>query len=341
MSAAQSAILCIDDEPIVTQALRSLLEQNLHEIDVVEVAEMGKEALEVIDELVADGIELKVVVADYIMPQMRGDELLVRIHQQLPEVKTIMLTGQSDVSGVKRAINEAALYHFIEKPWHNEDLLLTLRGALAAYDQERELERQSVQLREFNEELRALNQALERKVEERTRELEEKNRELERLAVTDWLTGLYNRVKLDAELSVEVARAERYGTSFSIILLDIDHFKRINDCHGHQMGDLVLTQLADILRKSSRASDKVGRWGGEEFLLICPHTELEGARSLAEHQRALIERHPFETLSECTASYGVAQYRSGETAMTLLARVDAALYRAKASGRNRVEAAVS
>jgi len=327
----QSAILCVDDEPMVINALRTLLEQHLKEVQVIEVAELASEALEVVDELLSDGIELKVVVADYIMPQMRGDELLVRIHRRLPRTKKILLTGQSDIGGVKRAINEADLYRFIEKPWQNEDVLLTLRGALTAYDQERELERQ-------NEQLRRLNEELELKVAERTQQLAEKNRELECLSVTDRLTGLYNRLKLDEELDQELSRANRYGTPFSVVLLDIDRFKRVNDNHGHLMGDRVLVELADILRRTVRDTDRAGRWGGEEFLIICPETRLDGATLLAEKQRVAIADHRFPVIDCCGASFGVSAYHEGDSIESLLARADAALYRAKEGGRNRVEA---
>lgn len=335
----QAAILCIDDEPMVAQALRGLLEQHPNDFDLIEFAESGDEALEVIDELIAEGVEIKVVIADYIMPNMRGDELLTHIHQRSPRTKKIMLTGQSDIGGVKRAINEAELYRFIEKPWHNEDLLLTLRSALQEYNHETELERQNTLLRELNEQLRRLNEELETKVAARTRELEEKNQALARLAVTDGLTGLFNRVKLDTELEQEFARTRRYATPFSVLLLDVDHFKRINDTHGHQAGDRVLIALAAILRQCARATDKVGRWGGEEFLLICPQTELAGARRLAEHQRTTIAAHAFPGIGHCGASFGVTQYQDGDTVSTLIARADAALYRAKAGGRNRVEVA--
>lgn len=333
----QAAILCIDDEPMVTRALRTLLEQNVDEFDVIEIAETGEEALEVIDDLLADGIEVKVVIADYIMPRMRGDELLASIHERSPRTKKIMLTGQSDISGVKRAINDADLYRFIEKPWHNDDLLLTLRSALLEYNQGSELAQQNARLRQLNEELRTLNEALEAKVAERTQELEAKNRELARLAVTDGLTGLINRIKLDAELAAELLRVERYNTPLSVVLLDIDHFKHINDTHGHQAGDRVLVTLAEILLNSVRETDKLGRWGGEEFLLICPDTDLAAAQLLAERQRAAIETHEFSGISTCSASFGVAQYRHGDTATTLLGRADAALYRAKEGGRNRIE----
>lgn len=326
----QGAILCVDDEPMVISALRTLLEQHLKEVQVIEVAELAAEALEVVDELLSDGIELKVVVADFIMPQMRGDELLVRIHRRLPRIKKILLTGQSDIGGVKRAINEADLYRFIEKPWQNEDLLLTLRGALTAYDQECELER-------HNEQLRRLNEELELKVAARTRELAEKNRELERLSITDRLTGLYNRLKLDEGLERELSRAARYGTPFSVVLLDIDHFKRVNDTHGHQMGDRVLVEFANILRRTIRHTDWAGRWGGEEFLVICPETALAGAGRLAEKQRGEIATHGFPVIDGCSASYGLAEYRAGDGIESLVARADAALYRAKEGGRNRIE----
>ena len=334
-----SAVLCVDDEPMVTRALRSLLDHHLPEIDVIEVAESGEEALEVADELVSDGLELKAVIADYIMPQLRGDELLVRLHQRVPQTKKIMLTGHSDIGGVKRAINEAQLYRFIEKPWQNDDLVLTLRGALQAYDQERELDRQNAELRQLNADLRALNEALEIKVAERTQALEQKNLELERLAVTDRLTGLSNRLQLDRVLARELSRSARYGTAFSVVMLDIDHFKRINDTHGHPTGDQVLREIAEILHATVRQSDRLGRWGGEEFLLICPETDLAGARRLAENQRAAIQTHPFPTVGHCTASFGVSQVRTEDTAASLVARADAALYQAKTAGRNRVEVA--
>ncbi len=326
----QSAILCVDDETMVTGALHTLLEQHLKEVEIIEVAQSADEALEVIGELQEDAIDLKVVVADYIMPHVRGDELLVRIHRLLPRTKTILLTGQSDIGGVKRAINEADLYRFLEKPWHNEDLLLTLRGALTAYDQESELEHQ-------NEMLRRMNDELEAKVRERTRELEEKNQELERLSITDRLTGLYNRLKLDEHFERELDRAKRYKTRFSIVLLDIDRFKRINDRYGHQAGDRALVDLANILRHTIRVNDSAGRWGGEEFLLICPETDRAGAHSLAEHQRATIAAHDFALGDCCTASFGLAEYQEGDDRESLLARADAALYRAKEGGRNRIE----
>ena len=164
-----------------------------------------------------------------------------------------------------------------------------------------------------------------------------KSRELELLSVTDRLTGLGNRNKLDERLAEELARSRRHGTAFALIMLDIDHFKAVNDTHGHQAGDEVLAGTAALLRQHSRTSDVVGRWGGEEFLLLCPETDEGGAMFLAEQLRACIEAARFPEVGRITASFGVAAFRPADDGEALLRRADEALYRAKEKGRNRVE----
>jgi len=161
------------------------------------------------------------------------------------------------------------------------------------------------------------------------------NRQLERLAVTDQLTGLANRLRLDQALEDERLRTERYGGSFCVVLLDIDHFKLVNDRFGHQMGDQVLTGFARMLEAHTREVDVVGRWGGEEFLVIC-RDGLEAAQLLAEKLRRAIESHVFALVGRKSASFGVALFRRGETVAEAIARADAALYQAKQGGRNRV-----
>ncbi|MGA1695654.1 MAG: GGDEF domain-containing protein, partial [Arenicellales bacterium] len=160
--------------------------------------------------------------------------------------------------------------------------------------------------------------------------------EAETRAATDVLTGLYNRRRLDQELEKAVERRDRYELDFSIMLLDMDHFKSVNDTYGHLVGDDVLITLADLLRQKARKVDTLGRWGGEEFLIICPGVDLDGARTLAERIRSAVETHPFETVGFKTISVGVASCTRDETITDLLARADAALYEAKESGRNRV-----
>lgn len=161
--------------------------------------------------------------------------------------------------------------------------------------------------------------------------------EQEKLAITDPLTALYNRLKTDAELELERKRASRSGESFGLMLLDIDFFKRINDTYGHPLGDRVLIDIAKILKNSVRETDIVGRWGGEEFLVICPQSAIEGLEVLAEKIRRRIESHDFPDSSKVTISIGISCYQPEETISTLLSRTDAALYLAKESGRNQVQ----
>jgi diguanylate cyclase (GGDEF)-like protein len=325
-------ILCVDDDSTVLNALRSVFASHFGSELVVEFAESGDEALEIAAELRAQGKELGLVISDFMMPGMKGDEFLVRLHDESPNTVKILLTGQSDLTGVKRAINHANLYRFLEKPFLNEDIVLTVRGAVRAYCQDRDLIRQ-------NEELRRLNAELESIVAERTRELLEKNRELEVLSVTDRLTGLFNRRKLDEVLDEELIRCRRYGVEFAVILMDIDHFKLVNDTHGHHAGDVVLQAMAQIAREQTRDADALARYGGEEFVIVCRHSGLDGAIANAERVRAAIAAHVFPDVGPLTASFGVAACCEGDSAASLVERADAALYRAKAAGRNRVEAA--
>jgi diguanylate cyclase (GGDEF)-like protein len=168
-------------------------------------------------------------------------------------------------------------------------------------------------------------------------ELDDKNQALEILSVTDRLTGLANRRKIESVLQSELLRARRYGKDFSVILLDIDRFKNINDTYGHTTGDEVLKQTAGLLGSNARETDLVGRWGGEEFLVVCPETSLSVVAALAERYRIEFERFPFIQAGRVTCSFGVTACQPGDTLQSLIQRADAALYRAKEGGRNRVE----
>jgi len=187
--------------------------------------------------------------------------------------------------------------------------------------------------------MRSTNEAL-AQVRAAQQELLEKNRQLEILSITDQLTGLYNRHKLDQVLNAEFARCLRYDSQFSLVLLDIDHFKAVNDEFGHPVGDLVLCEIAGQLQENKRETDTLGRWGGEEFLLICPDTSLDGARQFAEKLRQAIEANCHQCAGKITASFGVATFRSGEMLKDLISRTDQALYCSKHKGRNRVECLV-
>lgn len=156
------------------------------------------------------------------------------------------------------------------------------------------------------------------------------------LSQTDILTGLYNRTKIDQTLNDEMQRAKRLEHSFSILLFDIDYFKKVNDNFGHQMGDKVLLALSNVAKESIRTYDVIGRWGGEEFLVLCPECAYEEAMVVAERLRESIQNAFFPTSVQHTISVGVATMRENDTPHTLVARADDALYHAKEMGRNRV-----
>ncbi|MCP5048434.1 MAG: sensor domain-containing diguanylate cyclase [bacterium] len=165
------------------------------------------------------------------------------------------------------------------------------------------------------------------------KEMEEK---LKLLSVTDPLTQIYNRVKFHDALNHEVKRLRRYQTELSVIMFDIDHFKSINDTYGHDVGDDVLVGLVNLVKKCIRDTDTFSRWGGEEFMLLLPYTDLENAGKLAGRIRFKIEDHTFETVGTVTCSFGVSQFIADDTVETLTKRLDNALYESKRTGRNRV-----
>ena len=164
------------------------------------------------------------------------------------------------------------------------------------------------------------------------------NNRLQYLSITDKLTGLNNRTKLDQKLEKAFHLGLRYQHKFSIILIDIDHFKKVNDQYGHLIGDYALKTLAQMLSENIRAVDTLGRWGGEEFLIICPEQTIEGVWLMAEKLRKLIDQYPFENFPHLSCSFGLAAYAQDQSIEKLLKRADKALYCAKNQGRNQVSA---
>ena len=159
---------------------------------------------------------------------------------------------------------------------------------------------------------------------------------IEELSVTDALTKLYNRMKLDQTIVISVEKYKRHQIQFSIVLIDIDDFKSVNDIYGHDIGDYVLQTFASILTKQTRITDTVGRWGGEEFLIVCDNTDSKGAALIAEKLRKEIESTLLDKVQRKTICLGVAQFTDKDTINTLFKKADDALYKAKNSGKNRV-----
>ncbi|MCP4335871.1 MAG: GGDEF domain-containing protein [Gammaproteobacteria bacterium] len=196
--------------------------------------------------------------------------------------------------------------------------------------------------RKLSSQLQDMNSYLEQKIYERTeslldtqKELLEDNSELTRMALTDNLTGLSNRTHMNQILHKEFSRFKRHGQCFGIIMLDIDHFKSINDKYGHDAGDTVLKKLASIFEGAIRSSDFIARWGGEEFLICCTTIEEEDLLPIAETIRQLVANTDFAHKDQITASLGCAAIVKGETIGDLIKRADVALYEAKNNGRNQ------
>ena len=210
--------------------------------------------------------------------------------------------------------------------------------------------------RKLSGQLQDMNSFLEQKIQERTeslledrdtlledrdtlleakKELLEDNSELTRMALTDNLTGLSNRTNMNQILRREFSRFERHDQRFGIIMLDIDHFKNINDSFGHDTGDIVLKKLALIFDSAIRTSDFIARWGGEEFLICCTTIEEEDLLPIAETIRQLVASTDFEYVGQITTSLGCAAIVKGESIGELIKRADIALYEAKNNGRNQ------
>ena len=183
-----------------------------------------------------------------------------------------------------------------------------------------------------------LNQAY-RELARSKQAVEAREAEILRLSLTDALTGVGNRRMLDEVLAREVERSRRHGDPLSLTILDIDHFKRVNDTWGHDAGDRVLKETGAVLQQAMRLSDIATRMGGEEFVLLLPNTGLDEALVCAERLRCAMAAHDFGLSAAVTASFGVATLSADEAGPALLARADSGLYQAKGQGRNRVMAA--
>ena len=241
--------------------------------------------------------------------------------QRLDMQKMTLLASQN----AERSLNRVTLFSVFA-------VLISLAVTLIAIRYGRKLSSQLLDVHSY----------LEQKIHERTeslldtqKELLEDKNELQRLALTDNLTGLSNRAHMNQILHKEFSRFERHNQRFGIIMLDIDHFKSINDRYGHIAGDNVLKRLATTFESAIRTSDFIARWGGEEFLICCTTIEEEDLLPIAETIRQLVASTKFEHGQQITASLGCAAIVKGETIGDLIKRADVALYESKNNGRNQ------
>jgi diguanylate cyclase (GGDEF)-like protein len=337
----KEVIVCVDDEEGVLRVLRAQIGARFgHECQIA-TARSGDEAVALFDELTREGESIAVVVADQIMPGMKGVELLEIVDRRLPTTSKILLTGQAGLDAVIDAINRAHLHQYIPKPWDETQLLLSVESLLRQYRLVHENQQLVASLSAKNQALLEMNRELEAKIHERTHELAEANSRLGQLAVTDGLTGLYNHRHFHERLTLEVERSQRSGLPLSLLMLDVDNFKLFNDTFGHPSGDEVLRQLARVLSDTRRANDVVARYGGEEFAVILVDTPKFTAAKVAERVRERIYEHDFTEAAaragRISASLGVATFPDdGADAEALVRAADTALYAAKRAGRNRV-----
>ncbi len=303
----QLTVLIIDD----SESVRSHVRQVLSDRGVFSNFLTAGDAIEGFKLLLSHQVHL--VLCDLMMPGIDGFKFLSlkQSKPELQELPVIMLTGSEDIKSKVKGL-EAGAADYLVKPFYDEELVARVKVHLK---------------------LKALQD-----------ELREKNQRLEELSRTDGLTHAANRRHLIEMLEIEYLRAVRYHAPLSYVMGDIDHFKKLNDEHGHQLGDRVLEAVADVLKSNVRIHDVVGRYGGEEFALVLPQTDTIGAVAVAQRCRREIEKLRIgadDKTVQLTMSFGVASWPRDGIVNTadLIKAADTALYEAKRAGRNRVVAA--
>lgn len=296
-------VLSIEDSHEDYERIQSVL----NSIEGVQVtrAETLEDGLRLVDEISPD-----LVLLDYLFPGGDGFDFIRGLKAENMDIPLVILTGQGDEMVASRLIQEGADDYLTKSRFDRESIANCFRNVMEKGKLKREI------------------RTAQRKISE--------------MATLDELTGLYNRRYFMEALDRERSRAERHGKDFSLAMMDLDFFKRINDKLGHRAGDLVLADMGRMIREWSRHSDLPCRYGGEEFAVILPETDMEGARVACERLRLLVAENQVQWRTgpiQMTISIGVTQNRRGakDAMRKLIDRADEALYRAKETGRNRVE----
>ncbi len=307
-----SVLLVIDDSKPIRDEVKKIFAMTSF-FDVILEANNGIEGFKL---LINNDVDI--ILCDVIMPSIDGFKFLtmMKAKPEYTDLPVIMLTGEQSPEKKIEGLNRGAS-DYVTKPFDAGELVARVQ----------------VQLK-----LKRLQD-----------ELKKSNALLKKLSSTDVLTKIHNRRNLMEMLDAEFERANRYGNYLSLLMVDIDHFKNVNDTYGHQMGDEVLSGLGDILRETKRKNDMPGRYGGEEFIVILPHSDPGGSLIVAERLREHVEQKEFkDSVSDplplkITISIGVATFPAPniKSAAELIKRADEALYEAKETGRNKVVVAES
>ncbi|MZP30362.1 diguanylate cyclase [Heliobacterium undosum] len=298
-----SRVMIVNDSILEGRILLDLLSRRGYQVGI---ARNGFDAL-----TMARTFHPDVIISDIVLPRMSGLDMIRRLKEGTEGYDIpVIFASSSEAKNDRLECLKAGGSDYIQKPIDHEELILRVEVALRHKTSIDSLKRREGILRAGS--------------------------------LRDPLTGLYNRRYFDQKLAEELARVDRYGSILTLIMLDIDHFKRINDNHGHLVGDKILITMAGRLKLNVRATDTVCRFGGEEFAIIAAETDLKGAFTLAEKMRETVANEPFVVSDDLaltvTSSFGISECkRVNETAQTLIDRADKALYEAKKSGRNRVE----
>lgn len=268
--------------------------------------------------------EFHIIISDYKLPRFSGLTLLSQLKKKKIDIPLVMLTGSGNEEIAVKAMKEGAYDYVIKEFDYFKTIPLVVKRALERHRDKKEKEK------------------LENEIKKKVLELEDVNEKLAVLSITDGLTEIFNYRYLGEVLEKECERTKRIKGNISCLIIDIDFFKNVNDNFGHQAGDYILQQLSKIFFENLRRIDTVGRYGGDEFILILHETTVEGAKIVSEKLRRLIENKVFVfegNSIKVTVSIGIASFpgRKKLNKEMIMKSADDALYRAKNNGRNRIE----
>jgi diguanylate cyclase (GGDEF)-like protein len=306
---SKTRILLVEDNKLQARFIKDFLESKGYDILLVE---NGTSAIKT-----AKTTPVDLILLDLVLPDISGNEVCrwLTHNPDTKDIPIIILTAKTDISE-RVAVLEAGAHDYLPKPFDEAELNARIYAALRT-------------------------KALQDELKQRNKQLIELTKKLELMAITDPLTGIYNRRHFEKIVKTEFSKAVRYKHPLSCLMIDVDHFKRINDRYGHDAGDSVLREVTELMSSSLREIDVLARWGGEEFIILLPNTMGDNARPVAERILKNISSHKFAKLPDnetVTVSIGVAVTdRDIKNWEKLIKQADDALYRAKARGRNRVE----
>ncbi len=329
-----SRILIVEDDEVVAALLLELLP------DYGIVPLIAPDAESGINLCARESVEL--VLTDKNLPGMSGLDLLSHVKRTYPNLDVIVMSAYADMNSVLEATHLGA-YDYLIKPFESIDEVVSkIKRALEKRRIVVANENLVRHLQRANERIAEMNVELEAQVKSRTAELEHANQQLQELTLVDDVTGLHNQRFLYQRLEYEFERVLRYKQGLSIIMLDLDNFKNVNDEHDHIFGSGVLRKVGEAINTCIRSTDAGVRYGGDEYVVILPSAELEEASRVAERIRDSIFRLEFSDLGDgkfrvsCSVGVGTYKYCKAEDPRELLRCADRALFAAKEAGRNRV-----